>query len=411
MVALDHQGQLQWHTTIDGNTPFEPVVTADGDIVLVIERGSARQLWLTKINQTGEISSEYNLGYADRLTVPVALSADNHLYLATYNNRLIKVDLLGQVQWNKQLSGRIVNNIVIDSQINAYFVDTLDDIYRVNVDGQIDMMIGDDDDISPLILGQVNDQNGVREVLIYTSEIKGLVVVGGDGKQQLINRNYRSNARFVIGHDNNLLGGFDYTSRLKSIALDVDGYAVDSWSALGGNSLSQGRIDYVNGYPDIDTDGDGITDEIDNCVNDYNPSQLNTDGADDGGNACDSDDDNDGVNDEDDAFPLDASESVDTDGDSIGNNADTDDDGDGMSDSWEVANGLDSLNADDASLDNDSDGYTNLEEYRAASDPNDVTSIPSPLGVETLNLILQLLDEDKQQQPLKLKDDEIANQL
>ncbi|WP_206485604.1 M12 family metallo-peptidase [Thalassotalea sp. G2M2-11] len=45
------------------------------------------------------------------------------------------------------------------------------------------------------------------------------------------------------------------------------------------------------------------------------------------------DSDGDGVLDSEDAFPLDASESVDTDGDGIGNNADTDDDGDGVPDS------------------------------------------------------------------------------
>jgi hypothetical protein len=38
------------------------------------------------------------------------------------------------------------------------------------------------------------------------------------------------------------------------------------------------------------------------------------------------------VADTDDAFPLDAGESVDTDGDGIGNNADSDDDGDGVAD-------------------------------------------------------------------------------
>ena len=49
--------------------------------------------------------------------------------------------------------------------------------------------------------------------------------------------------------------------------------------------------------------------------------------------ADDDDDDNDGVEDINDAFPLDPAESVDTDGDGIGNNADTDDDGDGTLDS------------------------------------------------------------------------------
>ncbi|MBN2086930.1 PKD domain-containing protein [Candidatus Peregrinibacteria bacterium] len=54
--------------------------------------------------------------------------------------------------------------------------------------------------------------------------------------------------------------------------------------------------------------------------------------ADGTGDRNDPDDDNDGVNDVNDAFPLDPNESVDTDGDGIGDNADTDDDNDGVPD-------------------------------------------------------------------------------
>jgi len=50
------------------------------------------------------------------------------------------------------------------------------------------------------------------------------------------------------------------------------------------------------------------------------------------GDLLDVDDDNDGVLDTEDAFPLDAAESLDTDSDGVGNNSDTDDDGDGLSD-------------------------------------------------------------------------------
>ena len=46
------------------------------------------------------------------------------------------------------------------------------------------------------------------------------------------------------------------------------------------------------------------------------------------GNNADTDDDGDGIADTSDAFPLDASETIDTDADGIGNNADPDDDGD-----------------------------------------------------------------------------------
>jgi len=47
-----------------------------------------------------------------------------------------------------------------------------------------------------------------------------------------------------------------------------------------------------------------------------------------------------------------------------------DTDGDGTPDTWETENGLDPLDATDASLDPDNDGPTNLEEYNGDTDPN-----------------------------------------
>ncbi|HBA83476.1 MAG TPA: hypothetical protein DCZ95_05210 [Verrucomicrobia bacterium] len=47
-----------------------------------------------------------------------------------------------------------------------------------------------------------------------------------------------------------------------------------------------------------------------------------------------------------------------------------DSDHDGMPDCWETAHGFDSNNASDAAADADSDGLSNLEEYRQASNPN-----------------------------------------
>ena len=55
-----------------------------------------------------------------------------------------------------------------------------------------------------------------------------------------------------------------------------------------------------------------------------------------------------------------------------------DTDNDGMHNSWELDNGLDPLNGADADQDADSDGFTNLKEYLAGSDPNDPSSIPPP---------------------------------
>ena len=85
-----------------------------------------------------------------------------------------------------------------------------------------------------------------------------------------------------------------------------------------------------------DADGDGIEDSVDNCPANFNPAQTNTD-LDANGDACDTDDDNDGTPDSADLFPLDAGEQSDADSDGTGDVADTDDDNDSLLDTDEDA--------------------------------------------------------------------------
>lgn len=125
-----------------------------------------------------------------------------------------------------------------------------------------------------------------------------------------------------------------------------------------------------------DSDGDGIANAVDNCPTVANAGQTDSDG-DGAGNACDADDDNDGVPDTMDAFPLDPDESADSDSDGVGDNGDNcpamanndqadndsdglgdvcdaDDDNDGVSD--DVDNCPTDANADQADGDNDGIG-------------------------------------------------------
>ena len=131
----------------------------------------------------------------------------------------------------------------------------------------------------------------------------------------------------------------------KRIGIGDEGDYFLSIKSSHGINTSNGPYRVFAFYDDLsDEDGDGIASYLDNCFLVANDDQVDTDN-DFLGNACDSDDDNDGVADSEDAFPLDASESVDTDNDGIGNNADTDDDGDGYSDSDESSAGTDPLDA------------------------------------------------------------------
>ena len=154
--------------------------------------------------------------------------------------------------------------------------------------------------------------------------------------------------------------------------LDTDGDGVfDNLDAFRLNSAESVDTDSdgIGNNADTDDDNDGVSDQQDNCSLVENPQQLDTD-SDDSGNACDTDDDNDGVVDTDDAFPLDASESLDTDGDGTGNNADTDDDNDGVVDTDDAfpVDASESLDTDgdgignNADTDDDNDGVVDADD-------------------------------------------------
>lgn len=76
--------------------------------------------------------------------------------------------------------------------------------------------------------------------------------------------------------------------------------------------------------PFVDSDNDGVSDVLDNCPSVPNEDQANSDGANDGGDACDDDDDNDGIPDEnpDNCRTVSNTDQTDSDGDGVGNACD-----------------------------------------------------------------------------------------
>ncbi len=209
------------------------------------------------------------------------------------------------------------------------------------------------------------------------------------------------------------------------VSTDTDGDRLpDDYTGL---DCSEGQNNYII---DDDDDGDGFTDQYElECGSDSLdttsiPSDIDNDGTCD---ALDSDKDGDGVDNSDDAFPDDSSESLDTDSDGEGDNSDNDDDGDGWPDSLEEDCGSDSMDStslpndldqdgmcdeqdpdddgdgfgddddwapldgsewndvdgdgigDNADIDDDNDGWTDNQENSCNSDPLDPNSVPDDI--------------------------------
>ena len=181
-----------------------------------------------------------------------------------------------------------------------------------------------------------------------------------------------------------------------SASKDTDGDGMPD--TITGNSTSDPAL-----VEDLDDDNDGLTD----IEEDTNGNGTFDEGE---TNSLDPDTDDDGYCDGNvtivdvcvavDAFPLDSSEWVDTDGDGIGNEADTDDDGDGLNDTEEEKRGSSPLLKDtdddgipdnwdpnpvDSDGDYDGDGILDRDEYN----PNSTTGNPADSDGDGVNDMLQ----------------------
>jgi uncharacterized repeat protein (TIGR01451 family) len=171
-------------------------------------------------------------------------------------------------------------------------------------------------------------------------------------------------------------GQYDATTnmvswQLNSLAAGANGVlevTVDFGSF--GTYDNEAQIDYKVGLNDFsfltnststdyvqDSDGDGVGDSSDNCIQMSNPGQADSDG--DGvGDVCDSDRDGDGVDNTTDNCPgSDNPSQADLDANGVGDACDPDRDGDGIDNGVELAN---SMNPD--STDTDGDGISDTDE-------------------------------------------------
>ena len=300
------------------------------------------------------------------------------------------LDDTGVVCWGNNDGGQttgpsLVNPTQLSSGYNHYCA--LDDTgvicWGANGAGYTTWLLSPSPSIVPTLANPIQVSTGLSHTCAL--EDKGVLCWGENSDGQSIVPN------LVIdpdgdGYSNQ--GGSDAFPLNASEWLDTDSDGVGNNADAFPNDSSESidtDSDGIGNNADQDDDGDGVSDASDAFPLDAS-EQTDTDG--------------DGVGDNADALPNDASETQDSDGDGVGNNSDncnlisnpnqldtdgdatgnacdSDDDNDGMSDVFEVSYGFDPLDASDANADSDGDSETNLFEFNNGTDPTDATSFTS----------------------------------
>jgi VCBS repeat-containing protein len=164
-----------------------------------------------------------------------------------------------------------------------------------------------------------------------------------------------------IGLTNIVFGNIE---QINIAIATLDASAIDSIdkiiALLTTDTDVDGVEDIIDSFPldaseTFDGDNDMVGNNTDNCPSVANVSQADFD-SDSLGDACDQDEDNDGVVSADDAFRFNANYSLDV-------------DNDGMPDAFENQYGFDVNNSLDRSTDSDGDGVTNIDEFLAGTNP------------------------------------------
>ena len=283
--AYDEAGDEQWQapSTIYG----KPAVALDGTLYIMTAQG------VYALNYEGEgwllfaVEGEPGGG--------ISLDGFGNIHF-TLNHQVYSIDSQGRPRWLVNTQYPTLASPIFDNNGRAYFVSGGG--YQ-----------------QPSILTAVGRYGAVhwqvrldQEMTLAGVSAQGIVHATGSNVMRAISRD--GELVYAMGlsgnvmlANNNRLFATD-AGQIRSYQMYGGTNPAAGWSMLAGNTTRNGRLIEF----DEDADLEGIFDNVDNCPQIPNPDQLNTDGADDGGNACDSDDDNDGVADADDALPLNGSE-------------------------------------------------------------------------------------------------------
>jgi len=321
------------------------------------------ELWFQDLQQcdnwTPAVDSAHLYYFSNGFVV-----ADKSSGIAIEKNEAFNLSCLTPV-----LAGHNTALVTSDYDLYAFNTQTADKIWSIESDDYENRFIG----TPSVALGR-----------IYANKSGDLTVLDQFSGEELWSWRPQNN--------NDLRGDIVLTLNLAFVQDNVNTYAIDldthqqvwSYPVSGQISLSNEGALYIVGNNGLltaidfgfDTDEDGMDDWWEDLYGlnsqDASDAALNAD-SDELTNLEEFQNSTDPTNDDSDNDGLSDSDEVNV---HLSNPLNGDTDNDGMSDSWEVAQNFDLLNDEDALLDADNDGVTNIDEYSEQTDPHDESSIP-----------------------------------
>jgi uncharacterized delta-60 repeat protein len=332
------------------------VQQADGKLVAAgySYNGSNNDFALVRYNPDGSLDASFNstgqlttaIGNSDDVAYSVIQQADGKLLAAGYSSSgsythfaLVRYNSDGSLDTSFNGTGKVTTAISTLNDVAYSVIQQADSklvavgysnnfyagftLVRYNPDGSLDATFNATGKLTTVI----GSYAGVARSVIQRADGK-LVVAGGSWDVDAYS--YQDLAVVRYNPDGSLDTTFNTTGKRIVAYGDGDDVAnaaieqADGKLVVAGYSVAMptGREFLLVRFESdwTDTDLDGIQDLYDAFPLDAS-EWLDTDG-DGNGNNADPDDDNDGVPDAQDAFPLDASESDDSDGDGVGDNSD-----------------------------------------------------------------------------------------
>jgi uncharacterized delta-60 repeat protein len=335
---------------------YSVIQLADGKLVVVgySRIGSTDDFALMRYNADGTIDTSFGMG--GKVTTDINNNDDKaYSVLQQADGKLVAVGVSGigtnvdfaLVRYNE--NGTLDNSFGLAGKVITAFGTSDDIAYSVSqqVDGKLVAAgkKGSTFGFSEFALARYNEDGTLDSGFGSGGRVTAAIGVNGSAARSVIQQ---ADGKLVAAGESNSISDFTLVRYNTDGTLDNNfGASGKVITAIGGSNsdVATSVIQQADGNLAVAGYSSGMPTGKEFVVACFESGQTNTDG-DAIMDALDSDDDNDGVLDINDAFTLDATETVDTDGDGIGNNADTDDDNDTLPDLWEQANGHDPLKAD-----------------------------------------------------------------